>query len=102
MNNKDNRDMKEYNEGWLGQGSAALFNLPTTKKWTKPSAQESTSSQPRHYDEWLIGGETGRQHANHRGGLAAVATCGRVSKEPIAIEGYNSSIKDNPFLRNNK
>lgn len=93
--------MEVRNKGWLGRGSAALFDLPGEQKWTKPSEKENTTTPShRFHSEWLVGPEhsTGRKQES-LGKVAVSGMCGKPPKQPITIEGYSSSIKDNPFLK---
>jgi hypothetical protein len=95
-------EAKARNEGWLGRGTEALFNLPNKPKWTKSSSDtECSALSNRMHNEWLVGPEAST-NAKHHGENAFLRVCGKPTKEPIKIEGYNSSIKNNPFLKGEK
>ena len=73
------------NSGWMGGYEES------TKKWTKP--KETKAHQEGHAwkesDDWM-GSPGGAAYSPKRN-----------SKAPIKIEGMTSSIKNNPFLKNN-
>ena len=92
--------MEARNKGWLGRGGAALFNLPNKQKCTKASEKENaTTSSHRFQNDWLVGPEHSTGKQTEQGGNTVALRCGKPPKEPIRIEGYSSSIKDNPFLK---
>lgn len=96
--------MEARNKGWLGRGSAALFDLPGEQKWTKPMDKKTTiTSSHRFHNEWLVGpGQSSGRKKENQGKDAVCGMCVKPPKEPITIEGYSSSIKENPFLKATK
>lgn len=72
------------NNGWMGGYKEE------TKKWTKPKEKQ------QHKD-----GEAWKETEDWLGGDAAGYSPRRSAKEQIKIDGMRSSIKNNPFLKNN-
>jgi hypothetical protein len=104
MAHKFNMEAKARNEGWLGRGTEALFNLPNKQKWTNSNDKEcSSTSSHRLHNEWLVGPEASTErNTKNQGEIAFLRVSRKPTKEPIKIEGYNSTIKNNPFLKGEK
>lgn len=75
------------NNGWMGGYQE------NTKKWTKPKETKPHREGEawKESEDWLGGGSSSSMGYSPR----------RAAKEQIKIEGLRSSIKDNPFLKNN-
>jgi hypothetical protein len=76
------------NDGWLG-GEHTMFGSPVKKKvWTRTKIADNDDSAARP-----------SRYSNHDflGGSSAAFS----RPKPIQIDGRRSSIKDNPFLKNN-
>ena len=71
------------NSGWMGG------YRENTKKWTKPK------EKPQHKD-----GEAWKETEEWLGGVPAGYSPRHNAKAPIKIDGLRSSIKENPFLKN--
>lgn len=74
------------NSGWIGGAP------PETKKWEKPKETKTHKEGEawKESEDWL-GGGGGSGYSPRRN-----------AKQPIKIDGLRSSIKDNPFLKNNR
>lgn len=79
-------------DGWLG-GSWGGDETP--KRWSRPKPVDNSAStivRDDGTDGWLGGNWGGDESHYHRNQAPA----------QIKIEGYTSSIKNNPFLKNNR
>ena len=90
-------------------GYGSLFDFPKpTKKWQKPEAHKEYVNSPRSNTDWLGGSCVETNSPTRRStkvenwmgsGVGESSPCRGARPGQVKIEGYRSSIKDNPFLK---